>query len=89
MMRLTASTKPQFATGPQKCVVLGPVGLFTNAMKRAPMPAILLRHSSLRAMPQDDLAAPQEGRHDEQSWSVLLCALFAYVGRAVKDNLEK
>lgn len=27
----TARTKPQLATGPQKCVVLGPTGLFQNA----------------------------------------------------------
>ena len=27
-----ASTKPQFATGPQKCVVLGPVGELMNFM---------------------------------------------------------
>lgn len=26
-----ASTKPQFATGPQKCVVMGPVGLLMKA----------------------------------------------------------
>jgi hypothetical protein len=25
LLLLTARTKPQFATGPQKCVVLGPV----------------------------------------------------------------
>ncbi len=30
---LTASTKPQLATGPQKCVVRGPVGEFTHAFK--------------------------------------------------------
>jgi hypothetical protein len=32
--RLTASTNPQLATGPQKCVVLGPVGELTNCMRR-------------------------------------------------------
>ena len=26
----TAATNPQFATGPQKCVVFGPVGEFTH-----------------------------------------------------------
>ena len=26
----TAATNPQFATGPQKCVVFGPVGEFTQ-----------------------------------------------------------
>jgi len=29
--RRTATTNPQFATGPQKCVVLGPVGELINA----------------------------------------------------------
>ena len=28
----TATTKPQLATGPQKCVVFGPVGEFTKAL---------------------------------------------------------
>ena len=28
--RRTAATNPQFATGPQKCVVFGPVGEFTH-----------------------------------------------------------
>lgn len=32
----TAITKPQFATGPQKCVVLGPVGESMNALSREP-----------------------------------------------------
>ena len=32
--RRTATTKPQLATGPQKWVVLGPVGEFTNCMSR-------------------------------------------------------
>ena len=32
--KLTASTKPQLATGPQKCVVLRPVGESTNALRR-------------------------------------------------------
>jgi hypothetical protein len=35
-------TNPQLAMGPQKCVVLGPVGEFTNCMTReadmAPVP---------------------------------------------------
>ena len=31
---LTASTNPQLATGPQKCVVLGPVGELMNCMRR-------------------------------------------------------
>ena len=31
---LTARTKPQFATGPQKWVVLGPVGLLTHEPSR-------------------------------------------------------
>lgn len=33
--RLTAMTKPQLATGPQKWVVFGPTGLFKNALKDA------------------------------------------------------
>lgn len=33
-----ASTKPQLATGPQKCVVLGPVSEARNARARAPSP---------------------------------------------------
>lgn len=32
--KLTASTNPQLATGPQKCVVLGPVGELMNCMRR-------------------------------------------------------
>ena len=35
----TARTKPQLATGPQKWVVLGPTGLFTNALNAVAMPA--------------------------------------------------
>jgi hypothetical protein len=56
LLLLTASTKPQFATGPQKCVVLGPVeqhtlikrGLstvcnaLTRLLQRHPQPADLL-----------------------------------------------
>jgi hypothetical protein len=34
--KLTASTNPQLATGPQKCVVLGPVGESQKAFKRDP-----------------------------------------------------
>jgi len=34
-MKLTAATNPQLATGPQKWVVLGPTGLFQNALKAA------------------------------------------------------
>ena len=30
-MSHTAATNPQLATGPQKCVVFGPTGLFQNA----------------------------------------------------------
>lgn len=37
----TARTKPQLATGPQKWVVLGPTGLFTNALNAVAMPANL------------------------------------------------
>eukprot|EP00236_Picocystis_salinarum_P006630 CAMPEP_0113920912 /NCGR_PEP_ID=MMETSP1159-20121227/799_1 /TAXON_ID=88271 /ORGANISM="Picocystis salinarum" /LENGTH=66 /DNA_ID=CAMNT_0000920919 /DNA_START=606 /DNA_END=803 /DNA_ORIENTATION=+ /assembly_acc=CAM_ASM_000767 len=35
-----ASTKPQLATGPQKCVVLGPVSDAMNARARAPRPRV-------------------------------------------------
>lgn len=35
-----ASTKPQLATGPQKCVVLGPVSDAKNARARAPRPRV-------------------------------------------------
>lgn len=56
MMLLTASTKPQFATGPQKCVVLGPVkqskstqrgvsgisSALTRLLQQHPQPADLL-----------------------------------------------
>lgn len=31
----TATTKPQLATGPQKCVVFGPVGWLINVRRRA------------------------------------------------------
>lgn len=31
----TAATNPQLAIGPQKCVVLGPTGLFKNARNEA------------------------------------------------------
>lgn len=31
----TARTKPQLATGPQKCVVFGPVGWLINVRRRA------------------------------------------------------
>lgn len=34
-VKLTAATNPQLATGPQKWVVLGPTGLFQNALKAA------------------------------------------------------
>jgi hypothetical protein len=33
-LSLTATTKPQLATGPQKCVVLGPVGELMKACRR-------------------------------------------------------
>lgn len=33
-----ASTNPQFATGPQKCVVFGPVGELMNAFKAGSRP---------------------------------------------------
>lgn len=36
MLSRTARTKPQLATGPQKCVVLGPVGELMNADSRDP-----------------------------------------------------
>ena len=34
----TAMTKPQFATGPQKCVVIGPVGLLMNVLAHWAIP---------------------------------------------------
>lgn len=37
---LTATTNPQFATGPQKCVVLGPTGEFQNALMAAMIPPL-------------------------------------------------
>ena len=36
---ITARTNPQFATGPQKCVVVGPVGLFKKLLN---MPTVVV-----------------------------------------------
>lgn len=45
---LTASTKPQLATGPQKCVVLGPVGESTKALRREAREAPPAREAAIR-----------------------------------------
>jgi hypothetical protein len=37
---MPASTKPQFATGPQKCDVLGPVSEFQNSRSLLPNEAV-------------------------------------------------
>lgn len=42
----TARMMPQLETGPQKCVVLGPTGLFRNALNAADMAAEVGRRES-------------------------------------------
>ena len=37
MLAIPARMKPQLLTGPQKCVVLGPTGLFKNALSAVAM----------------------------------------------------
>ena len=37
MSAIPARMKPQLLTGPQKCVVLGPTGLFKNALNAVAM----------------------------------------------------
>ena len=49
-------TNPQLATGPQKCVVLGPVGLLTKLLSLDPRPTLL------EAMTAKDHWVTHEGR---------------------------
>lgn len=43
----TARTKPQLATGPQKCVVLGPVGELMNAAMRDPSDDMVVANTTM------------------------------------------
>ena len=53
---MPASTKPQFATGPQKCTVRGPVGLSSSALNLDP------RDPALAAMPAELTAVQAQSR---------------------------
>jgi hypothetical protein len=68
-----ASTNPQFATGPQKCVVLGPVSEFQRARSllanevavRAAMLASWVRSTRLRQVLKQRWLCP--GLHNAQN----------------------
>jgi len=68
---IPAITNPQLATGPQKCVVLGPVGEFRNARRLdiMPTPAIFQR----RQLP--NLSRVFEEFSSQNKQEILLCTL--------------
>lgn len=66
-MKHTATTKPQLATGPQKWVVLGPTGLFKNALNDEAICSDCLLNTSVTVATKVRLSN-RRGRHVNQMW---------------------
>ena len=64
--QLTASTKPQLATGPQKCVVLGPVGESTKALRREAREAPPVREAAIRDSERFSICVLRKQKSEEE-----------------------